>query len=121
MAITVMTPSVTTTTIASAATVGGSMIYNLNGVDRASIQVNGTLTSANTSVITLTISNDGINFVAFSTAKTVTLTGGGTLSALFELGPIDYVFLQVAYGTPSGGTLTLVGVLNAVSTNIQEA
>lgn len=121
MAISVMTPSVTTTTIASAAASGGSLIYNLNGVDRASIQLNATLSSTNTSVVTLSISNDGVNFVGFSVAKTVTMTGGGTLNALFELGSIDYVFLKVTYGTPSGGTVTLVGVLNAVSTNIQEA
>ena len=43
MAISVMTPSVTTTTIATAAAAGGSLIYNLNGVDRASIQLNATL------------------------------------------------------------------------------
>lgn len=121
MAITVMTPSVTTTTIANAATSGGSLIYNLNGVDRASLQLNATLTGVATDVVTLTLSNDGINFVAFAVAKTVTFTGGGTVNALFELGAIDYVFLKVSYATPSASTVTLVGILNAVSTNVQNA
>ncbi len=114
-------PSITTTTIASAATTGASYIYDLRGVDRASLQLNGTLGNTDTSVITLTISNDKVNFSGFSTAKTVTLTGGGTTSALFELGSIDYAFLKVTYGTPSAGTITLVGVLYATATLTQGA
>lgn len=116
-----MTPSVTTTTLATAAAAGGSYVYNMQGIDRASLQLNATLTSTNTDVVTLTISNDGVTYAAFSVAKTITFTGGGTLSGLFELGNIDYVFLKVNYATPSGGTVTLVGVMNAVSTQVQQA
>lgn len=122
MAISVnMTPSVPVTTIASAATTSGSMIYNLQKVDRASLQLHATLASTNTDVVTLTCSNDGVNFVAFSVAKTVTFTGGGTLDALFDLGQINYVFLKVGYAAPSAGTVTLVATLNAISTQVQEA
>lgn len=116
-----MTPSVRTDTLANAASSGGAVIYNLQQVDRASLQLHATLTAAATCAITLTWSNDGVNFIAFSTAKTVTLTGGGTVDAGFELGSIDYVFLQVSYGTPSSGNVTLTGVMNAVSTQVQEA
>lgn len=115
------TPSITTTTLAAAAVAGGSFVYDMRGVDRASLQLNATLSSTNTDVITLQISNDGVNYVGFSTAKTVTFTGGGTLNALFELGSIDYVFLKVGYATPSAGAVTLVGVLYAISTLTQGA
>lgn len=116
-----MTPSVTTSTIAAAATSGGSFVYNMQGVDRASLQINATLTGVATDVITLTISNDGVNYSGFSTAKTITFTGGGTLSGLFELGAVDYVFLKVGYATPSASTVSLVGIMNAVSTQVQQA
>jgi hypothetical protein len=35
------------------------------------------------------------------------------------LGAIDYRFLQVGWAAPSASTLTLVGVLNAVPTQVQ--
>lgn len=116
-----MTPSVTTTTLVTATGILGSYVYNMQGIDRASLQLNATLTASDTDVVTLTLSNDGVNFVAFSTAKTVTFTGGGTVNALFELGAIDYVYLKVGWAAPSASTLTLVGVMNAVSTQVQEA
>lgn len=85
--------------------------YNMQGIDRASLQLHSTLTAAATDVVTLSISNDGVNFVGFSVAKTVTFTGGTTDDALFELGAIDYCFLRVSSATPSAGSLTLKGIL----------
>ncbi len=114
-------PVITTTVIANAAAAGGSYVYDMRGANIASLQLTATLSSTNTDVITLKISNDGVNFVGFSTAKTVTFTGGGTLSALFELGAIDYVYLQVNYATPSGGNVTLVGTLYATPTITRES
>lgn len=108
------TPLVDTQTIASAASGSGSFIYNMQGIGRASLQLNATLSSTNTDVVTLSISNDGINFVGFSVAKTVTFTGGGVINALFELGSIDYAYLKVSWGAPSAGTVTLVGVLYGI-------
>jgi hypothetical protein len=116
-----ITPNVVTTTLASAVTSAGSMIYNLQNIDRASLQLHATLTGTNTDVVTLTCSNDGVNFSAFSTAKTVTFTGGGTVDALFDLDRINYVFLKVGWGAPSASTLTLVATLNAISTQVQQA
>ncbi len=113
-----LTPSVATTTLLSAAA-SGSYTYDLRGVDRASIQLKSTLTAAATCVVTLTCSNDGTNFVAFSTAKTVTFTGGTTDNALFQLGALDYAFLKISAAAPSAGTVTLTGTLNAVSTLVQ--
>lgn len=104
-------PSITTTTLASAVTGASNYTYDMRGANLCSLQLNATLTSTNTAVITLQISNDGVNFVGFSTAKTVTFTGGGTVNALFELGAIDYAFLRVHNDAPSAGTLTLVGVM----------
>lgn len=90
----------------------GNFVYNMQGIDRASLQINSTFSvGGSTGVVTLQISNDGVHYVPFAVTKTVTLTGGTTDSALFELGAIDYVFLQVSTATPSAGTLALQGVL----------
>jgi hypothetical protein len=104
-------PFVDTQIIVSTTSSTGSFVYNMQGIDRASLQLNATLSSTNTAAITLLISNDGINFVNFSTTKTVTFVNGTTNSALFELGAIDYVFLKVSSAAPSAGTLSLQGVL----------
>ncbi len=90
----------------------------MQGIGRSSLQLNATLSSTDTSVITLTLSNDGVNFVPFAINKTVTMTGGGTTSYIFELGVIDYVFLRVTWGAPSAGTLTLRGVMYGIDSNL---
>lgn len=104
-------PFVDNQTIIPATASTGSFIYNMQGVDRASLQLNATLSATNTAVITLSISNDGVNFSGFSTAKTITFTNGTTNTGVFELGAIDYVFLRVSSATPSGGTLALQGIM----------
>lgn len=108
------TPFVDKQTIAAAATGSGHFDYNMQGVGRASLQLNATLTGTDTDVVTLQISNNGINFVGFSVAKTATFTGGGTVTALFELGSIDYAYLRVSWGAPSADSVTLVGVLYGI-------
>lgn len=114
-------PATITTTLVSATASTGTYTYDVHGMNIGSLQLNATLASADTAAITLKISNDGVNFVGFSTAKTVTFTGGGTVNALFELGTIDYAFLQVSWGAPSAGTLTLVGVLYGTATITRDA
>src|ERR1700693_896364 len=110
-------PSITTTTLATAAAGTWSYNYDVRGMNIGSLQLNSTFSNAgDTDVITLKISNDGVNFVGFSTAKTVTLTGGTTDHALFELGVIDYVWLQVSGAAPSAHTVTVVGVLYGTPT-----
>ncbi len=111
-------PDITTVTLLSAAA-SGSYTYDMRGIDRASLQLKSTLTAAATDVITLTCSNDGINFIAFPVAKTVTFTGGTTDNAIFLLGAIDYAYLRVSAAAPSAGTVTLTGTLNAVATLTQ--
>ena len=112
-------PQVLIATVANAATTLGTYNFDMLGVDRASLQLNATLTGSDTDAVTLKISNDGVNFVGFSTAKTVTFTGGGTINALFELGAIDYRYLQVSWAAPSASTVTLVAYLNVVATLTQ--
>lgn len=104
-------PFVDAQTIISAAPSTASFIYNMQGIDRASLQLRSTLTAAATAVVTLSISNDGVHFSGFSTAKTVTFNGGTLDDALFELGAIDYCYLKVSSATPSSGNLTLQGWL----------
>lgn len=101
------------TQLISAATSGTrTFVYNMQGIDRASIQLNSTFSiGGSTGVVTLLISNDNVHFVPFAVTKTVTLTGGTTDSALFELGAIDYCYLQVSIASPSAGTLAMQGVL----------
>lgn len=114
-------PNITTTTLLSVSAVSGNYTYDMRGANIASLQLQSTFgTGGATDVITLSISNDGVHFVGFSTAKTVTLTGGTTDSALFELGVIDYAFLRVSFATPSAGTLTVVGTLYATPTITRE-
>lgn len=105
------TPVIDTQTLVSASALAGTFNYNMQGIGRASLQLNSTLTAADTWVITLKISNDGVNFVAFSTNKTVTFTGGTTDHALFELGEIDYAWLQVGWAAVSAHTATMTGNL----------
>lgn len=105
-------PFVDTQTIRAAGSGTSVFNYNMQGVDRASLQLNSTFSiGGSTDVVTLKVSNDGTHFVNFSTTKTVTFTGGTTDSALFELGDIDYVWLQVSAAAPSAGTVALQGVL----------
>ena len=113
-------PSFITKTIATAASGAGTAVYDMRGIERASLQIDSVFSNAgDTDAITLKISNDNTNFLAFSTNKTVTLTGGTTDHALFELGPIDYAYLQVSYAAPSAHTVSLSGTLYAVATIVQ--
>lgn len=115
-------PSITTTTLESAAVGAGTYVYDMRGTNIASLQLNSTFgTGGATDVITLKISNDNVSFVPFATNKTITLTGGTTDHALFELGVIDYAFLQVSMAAPSAGTLTVVGVMYATATITRDA
>jgi len=104
-----------------AASASGAIVYDMRGIDRASVQIAATLTAAATCVVTLTLSNDGVSYFAFSTAKTVTLTGAATEKALFELGPIDYAYLQISFAAPSAGTVAASSILYAVATITQTA
>jgi len=114
-------PNLTVLSIATAATSGSTFNIDMRGANIASLQLHASLSSGGaTDVITLKISNDNVNYVGFSTAKTVTFTQGGTVDALFELGVIDYAFLQVSYATPSAGNITLTGTLYATPTITRE-
>jgi hypothetical protein len=106
-------PFVDHQTLAPALTaLAGSFVYDMKGIDRASLQLNTVFSNAgDTDVVTLSISNDGVNYSPFSTAKTITFTGGTTDTGLFELGSIDYVFLRVNWAATSAHTFTLVGYL----------
>lgn len=115
-------PTLSPLTIATAAAAGSTFNIDMRGANIASLQLHASLSNGGaTDVITLKISNDGSTYVGFSTAKTVTFTQGGTVDALFELGIIDYAFLQVSFATPSAGTVTLTGTLYACPTITRDA
>lgn len=113
-------PTVSTGTAASATGTAGTYSIDLLGVDRASLQLHTVFSNAgDTDVVTLKISNDGTNFLAFSTNKTVTFTGGTTDNALFELGAIDYRYLIISWANTSAHTFTLTYTLYATATTVQ--
>lgn len=112
------TPYIQATTLDNATNVAGSYIYNLRGIDRASLQLHATWDVSDTTTVTLKLSCDGVNFDNFSTPKTLSVSG--TTDGIFELGSLDYPYLQVSWTTPgSSHNLTLVGTLYAASTLIQ--
>jgi hypothetical protein len=114
-------PQLLSLSIATAASSGSSFVQDMRGTNIASLQLHASLSSGGaTDVITLQISNDNVNYVGFSTAKTVTFTQGGTVDALFELGVIDYAYLKIVYATPSAGNVTLTGTLYATPTITRE-
>lgn len=115
-------PIITTTTLCSAAAGTWTYDYDVRGMNIGSLQLTSTFSNAaDTDVITLKISNDGITFFAFTTNKTVTLTGGTTDHAFFELGVIDYAYLRVSGAAPSAHTVTLVGLLYGTATIVRDA
>ncbi|SRR5260221_5292748 len=110
-------PSLATTTLATATNTSGTYVYDMRGANIASLQLKATWDTTDTTTITLKISNDNTNFVGFATAKTLAVSG--TTNGLFELGVVDYAFLQVSWSTPAvPHNLTLVGTLYAVPTSI---
>lgn len=111
-------PSFITQTLPSSAS--GTVTFDMRGIDRASVQIHTTLTAAATDVLTLKVSNDNVHFVGFGTAKTVTFTGGTTDDALFELGPIDYAYLQLSFAAPSAGNVVAACILYATATIVTE-
>jgi VCBS repeat-containing protein len=114
------TPAVIQNTLASATALSGTYVYDLSNIDRASLQLNATWDTTDTTTVTLNLSNDGVNFVGFAVAKTLSVSG--TTNGMFELGAIDYRYLQVAWTTPgSSHHLTLVGTLCSKPTIVMDA
>lgn len=104
-------PSFITQSLAASAS--GTVIFDMRGIDRGSVQITTTLTAAATDILTLQLSNDGTNFVGFATAKTVTFTGGTTDNAVFDLGDINYAYLRLSFAAPSAGNVAAVCLLYA--------
>lgn len=111
-------PCFITSSLAATAS-AGDVVFDMRGIDRASVQINATLTTSDTDVVTLQLSNDGTNYVGFATAKTVTFTGGGTVNALFELGSIDYAYFRVHFAAPSAHTVAATCIVYATATVTQ--
>lgn len=113
-------PFVDVQNLATATLTSGAFVYNMEGIDRASLQLNATWDTTDTTTVTLKISNDGVNYSTFAVSKTLSVSG--TTTGIFELGNIDYVFLQVSWTTPAiPHHLTLVGYLYGVATQVQQA
>lgn len=104
-------PILTTTTLATADLSSGTYVYDMQPGGLASLQLNGSFATADSTTITLKLSNDGVTFVAFSTNKTGSISSATSGTFMFELGQIDYRYLQVSWTAPSTYGLTLTGVL----------
>jgi len=112
------TPYIKTTTLANAQTTSGSFVYDLRGVTLATLQLHATWDVSDTTTVTLKLSVDNANFDGFASAKTLSVNG--TTDGIFELGALDYPFLQVSWTTPAANhQLTLVGNLYAAASDVQ--
>ncbi len=110
------TPLLTTTARVTASSTSGSYVIDLRGVDRAAIQLNISGASLGTSTVTLKASLDNANFIGFSTAKTLAVSGA--TNGWFDLGSVNFPFLQVSWTTPSAGVITIQEVLYAIPTTV---
>lgn len=112
------TPSLQTAiAMVTASAVSGAYVLDMRGVDRASLALLVSGASLGTSTITLKYSLDNVTFFTFATSKTLAVSG--STNGAFELGSIDYPFLQISWTTPSAGVITIAGQLYAVPTTVQ--
>lgn len=111
-------PILSKLSIATANALAGTYVIDMQPGGHASLQLNATWDVSDTTTVTLKISNDGVNYAGFSTAKTLSVSG--TTTGLFELGEIDYRFLQISWTSPASHMLTLVGFLYQIPTITQE-
>lgn len=110
------TPFIVNTTLVTAGAVGGSSVIDFRGADRGAVQFAVSGAGLTTSTITLTASLDGVNYNAFSTAKTLAVSG--TTNGWFDLGPIQYPFLKVSWTTPGAGVITIVATVYGIATTV---
>jgi hypothetical protein len=76
----------------------GSYVIDLRTVDRAALQLVISGASLGTSTVTLKASLDNTNFIGFATAKTLAVSGA--TNGWFDLGSINYPYLQVSWTAP---------------------
>ena len=115
-------PSITLITVTPSTASSGSCIVDMRGTNISSIQLDTIFSNpGDTDAVTLLISNDGVNFCAFATNKTVTFTGGTTDHAMFQLGVVDYAWLKISYAAPSAHTFSASGILYSTATITRES
>lgn len=112
------TPALQVTNRVTASALSGSYVIDLRGVDRAALQLAISGASLGTSTVTLKASLDNTNFIVFATTKTLAVSGA--TNGWFDLGSINYPYLQVSWTTPSAGVITIVESLYAIATQIQD-
>lgn len=66
------------------------------------------------STVELKASLDGVNYFAFSTPKTITITA--TANAFLDCGQVTYPFARLTWTAPTAGALTLTVLLWATNT-----
>lgn len=110
------TPILQTTNRVTASAASGSYVIDLRGVDRAALQLTISGASLTTSTVTLKASLDNTTFLVFATTKTLAVSG--STNGWFDLGSINYPYLQVSWTTPGAGVITIVETLYAISTTV---
>jgi hypothetical protein len=111
------TPLIQVTNRVTASAASGSYVIDLRGVDRAALALVISGASLGTSTLTLKMGLDTTTFVVFATTKTLAISGA--TNGIFDLGQINYPYLQVSWTTPSAGVITIVETLYAISTTVQ--
>lgn len=110
-------PSITTTTLVTASAGSGASVINLQNVDRASLQLAVSGASLTTATITLKASLDGTNYNVFATTKTLAVSGA--TNGWFDLGSVNYPYLQVSWTAPAAGVITIAATLYSIRTLVE--
>lgn len=69
------------------------------------------------STVDAKVSFDGVNAIAFASAKTITISGTG--KQYLDLGSVNYPYIAVVFTAPVAGALTLDAYIYAAKTQVE--
>lgn len=71
-----------------------------------------------TSTVEVKVSFDGVNYLAFATPKTISVTA--TAKQWLDLGTVNYPFVDVVFTAPTAGALTIAAYLYATKSQVNQ-
>lgn len=76
-----------------------------------------TPTSLGSSTVDAKVSFDGVNAIAFASAKTITISGTG--KQYLDLGSVNYPYIAIVFTAPTAGALTLDAYVYSAKTQVE--
>lgn len=73
--------------------------------------------SLGSSTVDAKVSFDGVNAIAFASAKTITISGAGR--QYLDLGSVNYPYIAIVFTAPVAGALTLDAYVYAAKTQVE--